>query len=426
MYYLIIILVMSVFMGTELLAIPTPAIQMSVYRITLIISWLLTIFQLYKGDQRLRLDKNRSATYMLAIFIFWWIWAIVSVIWSLDFINWFRATFLITLGVSSIIMIFFWVTDLNQWVRLIRAMWLAMSGLVMWGYFELLTNIYIFADLVKLDKHGTFQTQPMSRIPITVFENQNDYATMLLAYLIICLILLFLSNGYKQKIMYIFFIFLTCYLVFRSESRMILMSLFICFFIIWLLNYRWDIKRPLLFRLTAIAMLLCTFLMTVVPPLRNKVAIMFYLGKGQALDGDTVRLNLWRNGLVFLGKTFGFGVGAGNIEVWMAHFKVLPTKIITNMHNWWLEILVAYGIPVFVLYVLMYGYLIYYLYHLRHYLSKQYFKVNNCILAFLCVYIFASITSANNILIEWHWVFFGMIICYVKLIENKITNREVL
>lgn len=420
MFYLIILLVMSVFMGTELLAIPTPAIQMSIYRITLIICWILSIYKIYRNDYRMLIRRDQSTTYILAVFIFWWLWTLISGIWALDFINWFRATFLISLGVSSILMIYFWITTMHQWQRLVQAAWLAMTGLVFWGYYELVTNNYYFADLAKVDKHNTFASQPMTRIPVTVFENQNDFATMLLAYLIICVILIYLSNGYKRKFMYILSIVLASYLVFRSESRMILIGYFISAIILIVLNYRLDIKRPLLFKIFSIGSLTSIFLISVVPPLRNKLATMFYIGHGRALDGDTVRVNLWRNGLGFLGTTFGLGVGAGNIEVWMAHFRVLPTKIITNMHNWWLEILVAYGIPVFIMYVLMYGYLIYYLYYLRKFLDQRYVKVNNSLLAFLCVYIFASITSANNILIEWHWVFFGLIICYIKLVENEL------
>jgi len=66
-------------------------------------------------------------------------------------------------------------------------------------------------------------------------------------------------------------------------------------------------------------------------------------------------MNLIRNGLVFLSSTFGFGVGAGNIEYWMEHNPVYNTSSITNMHNWWIEILVAYGVIIFILYIVFFA-----------------------------------------------------------------------
>ena len=56
------------------------------------------------------------------------------------------------------------------------------------------------------------------------------------------------------------------------------------------------------------------------PSLITKVTDLFYFGhQYQQLSGDTVRMNLWRNGLLFLGETFGLGVGLGNIEVARRH-----------------------------------------------------------------------------------------------------------
>ena len=156
-----------------------------------------------------------------------------------------------------------------------------------------------------------------------------------------------------------------------------------------------------------------------VPALRQKIASLVYLGGVYDMSGDEVRLNLWRNGLLFLGQTFGLGVGAGNIETWMAEFGFLDTEVIVNMHNWWLEILVAYGAIVFIAYVLMYSLLIYKLWKLRWKVSDPLRAVNNSFVAFLIAFIFASITSANNMLIEWHWLIFALIISYLKLIEMQ-------
>ena len=158
-----------------------------------------------------------------------------------------------------------------------------------------------------------------------------------------------------------------------------------------------------------------------VPAVQNMVDALIYTGSTDIVTGDTGRVNLLRNGMIFLAATFGFGVGAGNIEAWMANYRFLPTQNIINMHHWWAEILVAYGVIIFVLYTLVYILLIYRLFQIRKKQTKQMSGVSNQLIAFLIVYSLASITSASNMLIEWHWIFFGLIIAYIKVYEDELS-----
>jgi hypothetical protein len=48
----------------------------------------------------------------------------------------------------------------------------------------------------------------------------------------------------------------------------------------------------------------------------------------------------------------------------------------------------------------------------------------NALITFLLVFIGASITSANNMLIEWHWVFFGLIIAYIGIMEAQVFGKK--
>lgn len=420
MEILMVLLVFSVFLGTELLAIPLPGFQLSLYRIALLAGWLFTIYQAYKYHPQLKIDRNQTSHWLVIGYLVWWIWGFISVLWAMSFGHWLRAMFLLTLGISAIVLIYLWVNEIHLWRQLIKAMWLGMSLLMFWGYYELFTNNYLFADLQKLDKHGTFASQPMTRIPVTVFENQNDYATMLLAFLTVCMIGLSLSKIRWQKLVLIGQMILASYLVFRCESRMILLSFILIVFIKFLLQFKLDLTWPHWRRITLGLIIVLAISIAILPPLQNKIDTLFFVGYGEDLDGDTVRMNLWRNGLHFFGQTFAFGVGAGNIEFWMTYFRELPTKIITNMHNWWLEILVAYGWPAFCAYVTVYALMIRRLFTIRIKLKPQWRAVNNNLMAFLIVYIFASITSASNMLIEWHWVFFAVIIAYIKIIERQL------
>ena len=420
----LVLLVMSVFLGTEILAVATPAAQLTLYRLLALGVVPLVVFQLSRPNQKLMIQPNSTATLALKCYSLWWLIALSSVMWAANLSAWVQSMFLMTLGVSSIIGLYFWVQSGQQWHRLIQAIWLMMSGLVIWGYVEITTNLYLFADVDKLDKYRTFTIQPMTRIPITTFENQNDYATLLLAYIVVCVIMYYLTASNWQRILYSIAFIAGSYLIFRSGSRMSLLCLLIFIAVQLLQNIRIDLRRRhYWFGLLIIAAGI-TAVILLRPSLVSKVTDLFYFGERRELSGDTVRMNLWRNGGLFLGQTFGFGVGAGNIEHWMAESAFWTTNTLTNMHNWWLEILVGYGAVSFGLYLMAYISLMVKLVRLKCTLVGRYAYVSFTLFNFMLIYILASITSANNMLIEWHWVFFGLIISFVKIQEKAIVKPK--
>ena len=138
------------------------------------------------------------------------------------------------------------------------------------------------------------------------------------------------------------------------------------------------------------------------------------------VNSDAVRMNLIRNGLVFLKETFGFGVGTGNADYWMQTEPVYYVRGFTNMHNWWVEILTNYGILLFVLYILFYCYLFYSLYR-KYKESENMQRKRMCLLfmAFMGAFLVGSISSSSNWGKEWLWVLWALIIAFQGEEENS-------
>jgi len=425
MKYFLIVLVASVFLGTEAFAIPTPVAQLTIYRACALSVPFLLIYYLIQHNTKLKIKRNSYASLTVAMYIFWWVWSVVSILWVENIGSWLQAVFLLTLGISSIIALYFWTNNLEVWKVLVRISWGMMSILVLWGYYEIITNHYLFADLAELDKHNTFASAPMTRIPITHFANQNDYATMLFAYLSLTIVLYYLTSNIKKKMLYIIMGFSAVYLIYRTDSRMIILCLILYAIIHFALKFKWDFKRKHYIATVILLAILFVGAIAFVPQVQNILDTFIYTGSSDIVTGDTGRVNLLRNGLVFLGHTLGLGVGAGNIETWMRNYRFLPTNNIVNIHNWWGEILVGYGLLIFILYTVCYMLLVYRLFQIRKNQSKRNRNVTNQLIAFLISYIFASMTSASNMLIEWHWVFFGLIISYIKVCEDKLVMYEI-
>jgi len=57
-----------------------------------------------------------------------------------------------------------------------------------------------------------------------------------------------------------------------------------------------------------------------------------------------VRINMIRNGVIFLVRTWGVGVGVGNFEAWIDSHAVYDTMEFLNPHNWWIELVTEYGV----------------------------------------------------------------------------------
>ena len=429
MYVYLLILVCSIFLGTEILAIPTPVAQLTIYRILALATIPLLIFQVSRSRQQLKIATHNTATTVMACFMLWWFFAFSSILWAADLKGWFQHLFLMSIGMSSILALYAWVNGLGMWKRLLSGAWVSMTGLVLWGYLEIITNIYIFANVSKLDKYRTFSSQPMTRIPITTFENQNDFATLLLAYLALCLVMYYFSQSNWRRMLYAGSFLAASYLIYRSGSRLSLLCLAL-FLAVHAFSYiRLDLKAKHYLTIIGLGLAAIVAVITIRPSLLNKVSSLFYFGGHlDTLSGDTIRMNLWRNGLIFIGKTGGLGVGLGNVEHWMlenAFWTTNGQQLITNIHNWWLEILVGHGLLAFIVYILAYSLLMIRLLQIANRSSGAVARSAHALFSFLVIFIFASITSANNMLIEWHWLFFGLIISFVKVVDasQNMTNK---
>ena len=124
-------------------------------------------------------------------------------------------------------------------------------------------------------------------------------------------------------------------------------------------------------------------------------------------------------------KTFGFGTGAGNIEHWMVNYKIYYTGTITNMHNWWMEILTGYGIIIFVGYVWIY-------FKMFKILYSSYIKSNDKfirntslgLISAMTAFIIGSVSSSSNMGTAWIWLLWGVVIAYIGYVQKHMELKK--
>ena len=420
----VLMMAMMVFLGTEILALSTPVGQLTLYRIMALGCWPILLYSTIIDSRQIKIDVNNPAWLHPLVYLIWLIWGLFSGLWAGSFKHWVQASFLLLVGVSSVWALVLWIENRFDWNKLARSIWWMMTGLLLWGLFEVFTNTYLLADLSKLDPYNQFALGWTRRIPVTIFTNQNDYATMLIAYISLTVVRCIQTKQSWWKVLYLVYLILTGLLIFLTDSRMILLSTLLYFIILWLLEYRIDYSAKQIIKLAVLAGFILAGVIIITPSFREKVMHLIHIVGPSKNTGDSRRMNLWRNGLVLFSQSLGLGVGAGNIEYQMQMQPFLPVDGFTNIHNWWLEILVSYGAITFVFYVFSYGMMLRQLFELRNWQPVRRRQITNVFIAFLIVYIFASITSANNIKIEWHWVYFGLIISYLRIEYQHYRNEK--
>jgi teichuronic acid biosynthesis protein TuaE len=146
-------------------------------------------------------------------------------------------------------------------------------------------------------------------------------------------------------------------------------------------------------------------------------------------DPSTViRIDLVRNGWAFLQQSHYLGVGVGGFEQWMTERPLYYTGGIINAHNWWLEMLVDYGVPVFVLFLVFYLGLLWSLFRIFRRAENQTLKVVSLAgFVSLAEFSVASMSSSGLIRNYAVWLLLATALCTLncyRLMGRKSEGKE--
>ena len=387
------------FLMARLLIVPTPVGQLSTFRISILFVFFGLVVTWIRG-RKLVVGSGRRLVYF---FVFWLAWALISVYWAEDFTGWLRAVYFIGSGVVAIIAMFATMTERRHLLNLFGIATIAFGAMGLLGAYEVVTGHYPF-----LTGETNLEVYAAQDLPVAWAGNVNDFGLAMLFAIPSAYVSFMNSKNVAWRVVCAGVIALSAVLCVATSSRGTLLGLMVLFGAYLLLNLRRSG--------VVLAVLTAVVLVALAVP---GVLQSFILRLGQVLqfnfDGaggsDLERQNLIRNGFVFLQDTLGFGTGAGNIEYWMAQNPPYPTYGILNIHNWWMEILVAYGVFIFAAYLLSYWSLIRRFFtgwRRRH--DRFTTSVSEAMLCCLLSFVISAVSSSSNIMKEWLWCYFGLFI----------------
>lgn len=400
--------------GANQLAINFAGFQLSPFRITILITLALLIMELLIGTRKIPITIKKPNKYSIHFMMVWLLYALFSLAWVKDYTGWLKSIYFLALGMICIILFNTYFKDKIDIINSFKLVSFVSIFHNMVGWIEVVTGTYRF---VTLEKAFYFAK---GNYPVSVFGNPNDFATFMLFSIFITYTSYMTTNSIIMKNIYRINMVSSFTLLLLSGSRANILGLFLGMLIFIFLS----IKNKKTRRTVGVLIIIGIATLIVFPDSVYLIRNELDFSSTDIVGSDNVRINLIKNGVVFLFNTFLFGTGSGNSEFWMQNYSVFSTGGIYNLHNWWIEILVNYGLIIFILYVLFYVKLF------KSMLSK--FKnsdtFNGKILSLSIItcmsgYILGSISSSSNLNSEWLWVFWGLTISYQGMSFKK--NSEI-
>jgi teichuronic acid biosynthesis protein TuaE len=415
--------IISAFVGSLVLSIEIGPVHLFPFRFFLFIIcsvFLITIIIVNNGRLNLAHIKVKLFLQFLAL---WFCDAFVSMLWAAEKTDAIKNIIFLFTGIS---LVFFMVYFFRKLSNLKILFWLFIFifiALLPLGIWETYTGNH-------LENSKMFEADNIRSAfsPTAVFFNPNDYAAYIVLTLPMLLVWLRYTHAIIGRILLIVATILGLWLLLMTFARSCYIA-FLMGFSFWLIFFL-PLKKT--FKISILMLILLIGFISVFPSefehffktAEDQMSSLALLASdGQDDSSGAIRLNLIKNGAFFAIQSLGFGVGAGNSEYYIANHAIYPVGGITKMHNWWMEILVNYGVIIFVGYVVLYLSILLKLWSLHKRAEDVTEKIIcESLLVSWVSFFMASISSSSFITFSPQWIYLGFTIAflnYAKIKNNK-------
>ena len=413
--FLLYLVIITGFLGSWLFPIKIANFNLFLFRLLIIGSWVFFFLYVFLEDNGNIIISHIKVRKSLLFLLIWFIYALLSILWAIDKSLAIRDLTFLFIALSVIFLSVFFIKTDKDLIRLYGAWLFALFILIGVGYWEFFSGNH-------LPTSRYFHAVHMRKvfIPTGTFYNPNDYATFLSISFPLLMVQLSFHKKTFLRVLIFFVLVLIAFLVFRTDSRANILALVFETAMFFIIGIKWNNKLIVIFGLIA-ALLLTNFISaTFVEGLFHEVqgTITSIIRQYQNRTGSlAIRMNLFANGFWFLYQTYGFGVGSGNAEYWMATDPKYNTQGFLNLHNWWIEILTNYGLLIFIGYIFL---LIIITTNLVRNLKYQDRKkiVTYFPMAFLISwggFLFASLSSSSLMSQKHHWFLLAISLTYINI-----------
>lgn len=280
---------------------------------------------------------------ILFFFMFWYVYSLCSCFWTSN----------ISEAVKQLI---YYISHFNLFIFIFILASKALNPfkaiLIGWCLFFILTIPIALNEIIN-DKHlllSLFEDGQVvnyggvivnKKFASVTFGNYNSYVTVLGMALPFLLTSIFVFRRKATQVM--LFNLITCltFILFTNASRggMLVWGISLLIFSYYYI-YRFNISKVYFFLLISA---FCFFMIFSSDILFNQIG--YRLESGESLFEDNARQELYIVVLDLFMQTYGFGLGIGSL---ITSLKAIRAVGVVIPHNMWLEILVQYGLLIFI------------------------------------------------------------------------------
>lgn len=386
--------------GASIGALSIAGVQMTVFRMVLVVIFVFTIIK--KPVVPILSKSNAVYNFTLILVLY----SLITLLWVKNISDWIQFEFFILEGLVLVIVMKMCLINIKRIGICLYGFEATVLLQMIIGVSEMITGIYRFAP----DNQVYYITRYGINSPVGTMYNINNFGVLMLFGVAVELILYEKSKKMWEKIIHLLLVIVFSMMVYFSTSR----ASFIGMILLYTVLLAFFLKNKLnKLMISVIAIITCfgTFAY-----IRNMFTI--------DIVSDGIRLNLIKNGIYFLRESLFLGIGSGQTGWWLENKTKYPVHGLLALHNWWIEILVCYGIVIFVYYICTYIKLIRF--------NFQMFKKNDNdigIIAkgfslFMIAYIIGSCSVSNAVFQEWYWVFWGVVVSFNVNIISILKNSK--
>jgi teichuronic acid biosynthesis protein TuaE len=410
--------IVASFIGPGLISLKVGPISLFPYRLLLPVAILIYLYYWIK-TKRISLYGEEPVKPVLIFLLAWIGFALLSLLWAQSINDGVKDIFFLSSGIFFILL---FITSFNKredFSALLYTWVIVMLFMIAIGYWNYLTKQQL--PVSRLSTMGAY----VQHRPTAVFANENDYASYLaLSFFFAFAVFHRYKPGNLNAVPILirmtagFLVLSAIFQIYVSESRANLLSLFIGL-VFWFLFYTSLKEKRYIVLLGILSGILVMILfpekiVSIFNTVGNQIMSAFVPSNNAEASTD-IRINLLKNALIFITGSFGMGIGAGNVEYYMEHYAELPTAGIVNMHNWWAEIFVHYGIFIFISYVILYLWLIFSLMKLYRISANWKDKmVVQALSTSLIAFSLASISPSSFMTLNYSWILIAFTIGYIN------------
>jgi teichuronic acid biosynthesis protein TuaE len=352
---IVYVLILFSTIGASALSINAIYFELSPYRFII----LIILFPLAGLLLRLIVySVLRPKYHYLLFFNVWVIYSLASLLWVVDYTAYVKYFSFLLSGYIATFFVFNYINNKNQYLYSLKIVVIMSIIIGMFALNEIVFGVYYFAVEERVDfyqNRSHLSSWLGLKIPEVFFGNSNNYALSLTFSVLFAFVLLRSDEKRQSRFLWFSSLCFLLFLLISTSSRSGVLGAIFFFSIYFFINF-WSISIIKKFLYLLLFFFALIILVTSDPGLstiqiQEKIAIDF---SGAEVNSDFVRANLILNGLYFLYESFLMGVGLGQVEIYMARNPIYFTAGITNLHNWFIEILVSSGIIVFTFFVLIY------------------------------------------------------------------------